>query len=266
MVGTDKENLTVKTRHLGVALLGALLALTACGSPAAEPAAPAGKKVVAATAWEGALAKAAGATDVAVIVPASTAHAADYDPKPSDLVAVGKADLVLYAEFEGFAGKLKDAAGGNAKVEAVTLDNTPDVVKSEVRRLAGLLGTAPAAEEWVTKFDATLSGAAGTVKAAWRDGKAPKVVSQAFVAYMAAITGAEVVGTYGPGPVTPAQLADLAAKQPDLVLDNAHMSTGTVLPDSPAKQVKVVNYPGADLDLLGVFTTNAEEIAKALES
>lgn len=50
------------------------------------------------------------------------------------------------------------------------------------------------------------------------------------------------------------------------MFDNVHMSTGTVLPGSSAKQVKIVNYPGADLDLLGVFKTNAEEISKALKA
>lgn len=50
---------------------------------------------------------------------------------------------------------------------------------------------------------------------------------------------AEVVGTFGPQPV---------------------------LPGSSAKQVKIINYPGADLDLLGVFKTNAEEISKALKA
>ena len=253
-------------------VLGAVLALTACGggaqtaAPNATPDAPAGKKVVAATAWEAALAKAAGATDVKVVVPATVAHAADYDPKPSDLAAVATADLVLYAEFEGFAAKLKEAAGGSAKVEAVKLENAPEVVRAEVTRLAGLLGTTPAAEEWLKKFDSTLTEVKTQVSGSFPGGKAPKVVSQAFVAYMAAITGAEVVGTFGPQPVTPGQLAELSGKQPDLVFDNVHMSTGTVLPGSSAKQVKIVNYPGADLDLLGVFKTNAEEISKALKA
>ncbi|GGM76892.1 hypothetical protein GCM10011609_11070 [Lentzea pudingi] len=252
-------------------VLGAVFALTACGG-GAQPAAPngssnapAGKKVVAATAWEAALAKAAGATDVKVVVPATVAHAADYDPKPSDLAAVAGADLVLYAEFEGFAPKLKEAAGGSAKVEMLKLENAPEVVRAEVLRLGGLLGTTPAAEEWLKKFDTTLADVKTQVSGAFAGGKAPKVVSQAFVAYMAGITGAEVVGTFGPQPVTPAQLAELSGKQPDLVFDNVHMSTGTVLPGSSAKQVKIVNYPGADLDLLGVFKTNAEEITKVLK-
>ncbi|MGZ3145746.1 hypothetical protein ACVDFE_27880 [Lentzea chajnantorensis] len=249
-------------------VLGAVLALTACGGGAqpASPAAPAGKKVVAATAWEAALAKAAGATDVRVVVPATVAHAADYDPKPSDLAAVAGADLVLYAEFEGFAPRLKEAAGGSAQVEAVKLENAPEVVRAEVTRLAGLLGTTDAAEKWLAEFDTTLKSVEQQVRGSFPGGKAPKVVSQAFVAYMAAVTGAEVVGTFGPQPVTPAQLAELAGKQPDLVFDNAHMSTGTVLPGSAARQVRIVNYPGEDLDLLGVFTANAAEISKALKA
>lgn len=249
-------------------VLGAVFALTACGGgaqPAATPDAPGGKKVVAATAWEAALAKAAGATDVKVVVPATVAHAADYDPKPSDLAAVAGADLVLYAEFEGFAPKLKEAAGGSAKVEMLKLENAPEVVRAEVLRLGGLLGTTAAAQEWLKRFDTTIADVRTRVSGSFAGGKAPKVVSQAFVAYMAAITGAEVVGTFGPQPVTPAQLAELAGKQPDLVFDNVHMSTGTVLPGSSAKQVKIVNYPGEDLDLLGVFKTNAEEISKALK-
>lgn len=247
-------------------LAATALALAGCATaePTGEPA-PTGTKVVAATAWEGSLAKAAGATDITVVVPASVVHAADYDPKPSDLVAVGSADLVLYAEFEGFAPRLREAAGGDAKVEAVRLENTPDVIRSEVRRLAGILGTQDAAEQWITTFDATLTSTKDTVRAAWRDGRPPTVVSQAFVAYMAAITDAQVVGTFGPAPITPSQVAELSAKKPDLVLENAHMSGGgEVLPDSGAKQVTIINYPGEDLDLLGVFTTNAEEIAKAL--
>ncbi|GAA2980204.1 metal ABC transporter substrate-binding protein [Actinokineospora diospyrosa] len=245
---------------LGIVALGAVLVLTACGDAqgtAQQATGNQGKKVVAATAWEGALAKAAGAGEVKVIVPASVVHAADYEPKPSDLVAVSEADVVLYAEFEGFAGKLKEAAGGDARVEAVVLDNKPDVVRSEVRKLAALLDTKQAAEEWIAKFDRKISELSVRSKG--------KVVSQAFVTYMAEITGLEVVGTFGPQPITPAQVADLAAKEPALVLDNAHMPTsGGVLPDTGAKQVEIVNYPGADLDLLSVYTTNADRITAAL--
>lgn len=251
-----------------LALSTALPLATGCGTestPAPDRKAAGGKPVVVVTTtWEGAFAKAAGAEDVTVIVPRSVHHAPDYDPKPSDLAAVAKADFVLYAPFEPYAAKIKEAAGSNAKLVEVNLDNDPAKAGAEVARLGGLFGTKDAASRWKTRLDDEVAKLNGELKAAWPDGKSPSVVSQVFTAWAAALAGATTVGTYGPEPVTPAQLASLSAKKPALVLDNAHMSTGTVLPDSGAKQVGIVNYPGEDLDLLKVYRDAATELKKAM--
>ncbi|AXE23885.1 ABC transporter substrate-binding protein [Streptomyces globosus] len=265
-----------------LALSAAALALvTGCGgnstggaengttsSPAASGAPKAGRKpvVVVTTTWEGAFARAAGAEDVKVIVPQSVHHAPDYDPKPSDLAAVAKADFVLYAPFEPYAAKIKEAAGSEAKLVEVNLDNDPDKVKAEVDKLSGLFGTADAATTWKTGFDAEYGKLAEDLQAAWPGGKSPNVVTQVFTTWAARLAGATTVGTYGPEAVTPAQLAGLSAKKPALVLDNAHMSTGTVLPDSGARQVKIVNYPGEDLDLLPVYRNAAAELKRAMSA
>ncbi|WP_328787647.1 MULTISPECIES: metal ABC transporter solute-binding protein, Zn/Mn family [unclassified Streptomyces] len=263
-----------RVRITSLLALSAALALTAaCGNtPSSQDAKsqdgtqPQAKKpvVVVTTTWEGAFAKAAGAEDVKVIVPQSVHHAPDYDPKPSDLAAVAKADFVLYAPFEPYAAKIKEAAGSKAKLVEVELDNDPTKASAEVARLAGLFGTPEAATQWKTGFDTEYTKLNKDVQAAWPGGKAPSVVSQVFTTWAAKLAGATPVGTYGPEAVTPAQLAELAAKKPELVLDNAHMSTGTVLPDSGAKQVKIVNYPGEDLDLLAVYRNAAAELKKAM--
>ena len=109
--------------------------------------------MVVTTTWEGALAKAAGAEDIKVIVPQSVHHAPDYDPKPSDLAAVAKADFVLYAPFEPYAAKIKEAAGSKAKLVEVNLDNDPDKVNAEVAELGKLFGTENAAAAWKSGFD-----------------------------------------------------------------------------------------------------------------
>ncbi|ALG09415.1 metal ABC transporter solute-binding protein, Zn/Mn family [Kibdelosporangium phytohabitans] len=262
---------------LRTAAVAGLLALTtACGAES-QPApggaqnngaqnSAAAKKVVAASSWEAAFAKAAGAKDISVIVPPSVAHGADYDPKPSDLSKVASADLVLYAEFEGFAGKIKDASGSSAKLHQVNLDNSPDVVRAEVRKIAEKIGTTADADTWLSTYDKEITDLQGKVKQAWVGGKPPKVVAQVFVTYAAKLAGADVLGTYGPQPVTPGQLADLTGKKPELVLDNTHMSTGQVMPGAATKQVNIINYPGGDYDLLGVYRTNADEIIKALRA
>jgi zinc transport system substrate-binding protein len=252
-----------------------LLTATGCGgesdtSSSSSDADAAGKGtgpvVATTTSWEGAFAKAAGAEDVTVIVPESVQHAPDYDPKPSDLAAVADADFVLYAPFEPYAEKFKEAAGGDAELVEVNLDNDADKAKAEVTRLGKMFGTEDTAAEWITSFDTEYGKLQKDLKSAWPDGKAPTVVAQVFSAWSAKLAGAEVVGTYGPEAVTAKQLSDLSKKKPRLVLDNVHMTTGTVLPDSGARQVGIVNYPDKELDLLTVYKTAATTLEKAMNA
>lgn len=252
------------------ALSAGLVLLTGCGDGASsgkgdgeKAGKSSGPVVVATSSWEAALAKAAGAKNVTSIVPASIKHAPDYDLKPSDLTAVADADYVLYASFEPFAGRIKDAAGGKAKVVEVKLDNTPAATRAEVTKLGKRFGTEQAAAKWNAKFTAEWDSLAKQVKATWPGGKAPAVAAQMFTTWAAKLAGAKVVGTYGPEAVTPAQLSSLSAKKPKFVLDNENMSTGTVLPGSGAEQLNIVNYPGADLDLLGVYRKAAGQMEKA---
>lgn len=252
------------------ALSAGLVLLSGCGGggsrkagAGAEKADKQGPVVVATSSWEAALAKAAGARNVTSIVPASIKHAPDYDVKPSDLTAVADADYVLYASFEPFAGRIKDAASSKAKAVEVNLDNTPEKTKAEVTKLGKEFGTEKAAAQWNAKFTAEWDSLAKKVKDTWPGGKAPVVASQMFTTWAAKLAGAKVVGTYGPEAVTPAQLSALSAKKPKFVLENENMSTGTVLPGSGAKQLNIVNYPGADLDLLGVYRKAAGQMEKA---
>ncbi|PNE43044.1 ABC transporter substrate-binding protein [Streptomyces noursei] len=253
------------------ALSAGLLLLTGCDSSGTRIAkvgssagsAPSGPVVVATSSWEAALAKAAGARNVRSIVPPSIRHAPDYDLKPSDLTAVAGADDVLYASFEPFAGRIKSAAGSKAKMVELDLDDDPETTRANVTRLGKLFGTERAAAKWNSAFTAEWNSLSQQLKAARTGGKAPVVVAQAFTTWAAKLAGVQVAGTYGPDAVTPAQLSALSAKKPAFVLDNENMSTGTVLPGSEARQLEIVNYPGADLDLLPVYRKAADQMRKA---
>lgn len=253
-----------------VALSAGLLLISGCGSgatsektAATSDKASSGPVVVATTVWEAALAKAAGAKQVTSIVPASIRHAPDYDVKPSDLAKVAQADYVLYSSFEPFAGRIKEAAGSRAKMIELNLDNTPSKTTANVTRLGKAFGTQKAAARWNTTFGKEWESLNKKVRAAWPGGKAPAVTAQMFTSWAAKLAGAQLVGTYGPEAVTPAQLSELSAKKPKFVLDNENMSTGTVLPGSGAKQLNIANYPGQDLDLLAVYRKAAQQMEKA---
>lgn len=248
----------------GVVALITGAALAAGCSSSGDHAEHSGPRVVAASSWEAAFARAAGATDVTVIVPAAIKHAPDYDPKPSDLATVAKADFVLYAQFEGFAGKIKDAAGSKAKTVEVNLDNTKDTMESEVRRLGDLFGTRTTADKWIAEFETSYRGLADRIKAAWVGGQPPKVVTEVFMGFAAQLSGAQVLGTYGPAEITPGQVADLAAKKPQFVFGNEQMDSGSIL-GSSVKQLALTNYPTKDQDLLTVYQDAATKITAALK-
>ena len=253
-------------RWLGLLLI---LLVTAC-APVAPDAAPApeltsGPKIVASTSWVAAFAAAAGATDITVIAPSNLQHPPDYDPKPSDLLAVADADYVLRAGFEGFAARLQEAAGGDLdKIVMVMTENSPQTIHEEVTQLAALFGTQAAAEAYLAKFDQEYERLSTAVQAKVGAAK-PVVVAQLFATPWVYFAGLEPAGAYGPMPMTPAELKKLADAQPQFVFENVHMGGGDpVVEATGAVKVDLLNFPGDDLDLLKVFATNAERISAAL--
>ncbi|GIJ10899.1 metal ABC transporter solute-binding protein, Zn/Mn family [Micromonospora andamanensis] len=225
------------------------------------PATP-GPKVVASTTWVGALAKAAGASEVTLVAPADVEHPPDFQPTARDLKAAADADYVLYAETDGFAPRLIKAAGDSELITVIPVEATPGKIASEVTRLANTFGTADAAKAWLSTFNAEYTALSGQAKAALPN-PAPTAVSELFVGYWGSFAGIEVTDLYGPEPVTASERATLTAKKPKLVFTNAHVPD--VDPKIPgATRVKLVNYPGKDLDLLGVFRTNTERLTAAL--
>ncbi|SFC93467.1 metal ABC transporter solute-binding protein, Zn/Mn family [Streptomyces aidingensis] len=262
-------------RPLGLAVALTTLAALAAGcsgedsggekdDPAESAGRAGGPVVVATTTWEGAFAKAAGAEDITVIVPPTVLHAPDYEPKPSDLAAVAEADFVLYAPFEPFAGQITEAAGSDAELVEVNLDNGVDAMHEEVTRLAELFGTEQAAWEWTEDFAVEYDKLSNELRATWPDGTRPEVVAQVFTVWAADMANAATVETFGPEQVTPGELDGLTAADPVLVLDNAHLTTGEVLPGSGIPQVDIVNYPGEDLDLLAVYRDAAGVMREAI--
>ncbi len=268
----------IRTRRTLAAVLAAsaLVALAACGdddteststaaaSDSAAAATEDGPHVVASTTWTGAFAKLAGATDIDVIAPTSVLHPPDYDPKPSDLAAAADADVVVYAEFESFATRLTEAAGGDAVLFPLTLENTAATIEAEVLRLAAQLGTTETAQ---ANLDALLPelAALGADAASNVPTAAPVVVSQVFMSYWADWAGLTSAGTFGPAPMSAGDLADLMGLSPTVIFDNYHVPGGQAFEADGVPRIELINYPGDDLDLLAVFQHNHDLIVSALK-
>lgn len=224
-------------------------------------------KIVASTSWVGAFAKAAGATDITVIAPSTVQHPPDYDPKPSDLVSIAKADYIMIAGYEGFAKRMQEAVGGDAKkIITVNTENSPEAIRKEVTRLAELLKTQDKAKGWLDNFDKEYAKLSDALKAKASAAK-PTIVSQVFVTPWLMFSGLQSAGCYGPAALTPAQLKTLADIKPTIVFENAHMGGGDpVVEATKAKKVMLINFPSDNLDLLDVFKANSQRIVEALNT
>lgn len=240
--------------------LFAFVLLVSCLVSSSALAAPV---VAAATGWAAALAKAAGARDVVVIAPESLQHPPDYDPKPSDLLRLKDARFILLGGFEGFAQRLRDAAGSNARMIEVRLLNDPETIHAEVLRLADLFGTRPEAEAYLQEFDAEYA----RLHTRLRDhfaAQGNRAAAQKFMSVWAGFAGLELVGTYGPGPVQPSDMLRLSAENPDLVLDNAHMPSGAPIAEAAnAPLYRMINFPPPGMELLDVFRINAQTLLQS---
>ncbi len=258
---------TRRVAILGVALAVALVA-AACGDDSSSASATSkatGPKVVASTSWVAAIAKLAGATNISVIAPSNIQHPPDYDPKASDLAKMTGADYVLLAGFEGFATRMKDAAGSKAKVETVVTEYDLTKLTAEVNRLAGLFGTAAAAKTNLDAYTAAFTKASDETKAKVK-GKTPVIEAQAFVAVWTVFAGFTPVGVYGMEKApTPDEVAAVVKLKPTFVFENSHMPLGSdIIAATGAKKVDLVNFPADDLDLTKVIATNAQRIVTAL--
>ncbi len=223
-----------------------------------------GPAVVASTAWVAAFARAAGGAQVAVIAPAGLAHPPDYDPRPSDLLSVSRADLVLVGGYEAFLQRLRDALGAKARLLTVVTTYDPQAVRKEVGAIAAVLGTRAEAAAFSDRYDAAWRTSAGRLQL--RTGaRRPVVVVQRFMVPWVQLLGVEAVGTFGPGPLSLDDLRRLKALAPTLIIDNAHAAPAATLAEvAGARRVALVNFPEAGEGLLDVLKRNTDLLEGSL--
>lgn len=201
--------------------------------------------VLASTSWTAAIARAAGLTDVAVLAPVEMQHPPEYALQPSDLVAAYEADVVIYAGYEAFASRLVEAVDNeHAIVVQVVTQNAPTALDEAVRKVADAVGTVPDYERWRETFQHEFATLRERLKP---HAEGRRVFVHAMMRPQVEALGFEVIGSFGPGPVTPGDLAAVREQEPDLIIDNAHNPIGQGLAEaSGAQRVAFINFPGPD--------------------
>jgi hypothetical protein len=197
---------------------------------------------VASTPWTAAFADLAGIDGVQTIAPADMKHPPEYELTVSDIKKVTDSTYLLYAGYERMMKTLGDAAG-NVKLIRIQTDNSIATVESEAERIAAVTHTESECGKRVASYKKTVED--GRALAAEQGLSSKKVLVHAMQIYLAKDLGLQIAGTFGPGPVTAAQLADAKQKGYDIIIDNVHNPVASplmeVCPD--AKLVVWRNFP-----------------------
>lgn len=222
--------------------------------------------VLASTAWTAAFARAAGAERVEVLAPYEMTHPPEYALRPSDLVRVANADLVVYAGYEVMVPRLVEAVDRSERLVQIGTTHAMETIEASVRLLADRLGTQAVAERNLAEIERFLDG--WSAELARSLGDTPVLVHRMQLA-LARQLGMNVVDSFGPAPLSPQQLTTLASSGAALVIDNGHNPVADPLRgtlDGATSIIEWINFPGVadSRTLLDVLRINRAALRAAV--
>jgi zinc transport system substrate-binding protein len=262
-------------RPLSGALAFAVALLAAAAGAGAMPAregdgepTAAQEVIVATTAWTAAFVRLAGGEEIRVLAPYEMRHPPEYELRPSDIDAVARARLIVFAGYETMVEKLKDTAG-RGDIATVQIDTRNDLptIRASVEKIAATLGTEETARENLEQLERWFAD--------WRQeivrlglGGAPILV-HFHQRPLAEELGFQIAGVFGPGPLEPAGIVTLSTQPVELIIDNWHNEVGQPLEETipGARRVSWLNFPGSfgTRSLMDVLEHNRQELRQALE-
>jgi hypothetical protein len=226
----------MKTRVLSIALVF----LAILGAAQARQV-----RVVATNSWTAAFAAAAGAKDIVTLAPLSLRHPAEYELKPSDIVMLKGARLIVTTGFEVMAKRLAEAAGSRGiRVLRVDADYSLATMRTSILAIADVLGTHDQARASIAQLEAFLS----SWKQELRDDRlygAPMLV-HVFQEPLMTELGFIIKGVFGPEPLEAAQITKLSGEQVTFIVDNWHNEVAAPLRETlpGARYASLINFPG----------------------
>lgn len=222
-------------------------------------------KYVASTSWVASFAQMAGIENVETIAPANLRHPPEYEITADDILKVIDCEIFMYAGYERMMKTIANASEINEdKILKVKTTNTVHNISEMVNMLSQKAGTQKTAQKNLDEYIKYIEETRAQIKVLGIDKKSFYVnVNQAE---FAADLGINIAGTFGPSPLTSAQLEEIALNKYDYIIDNFHNPV-----TEPAKEVsaesKIIvwrNFPDKmeDKALFNLIKNNCEMLFK----
>lgn len=221
--------------------------------------------IIASTSWTAAFADLAGLDEVSYIAPANLAHPPEYEITVTDVVKISGSDYFLYAGYERMMQTLSTSLKKDAQeMIKINTNNSIANVKEQSAAVAKRLGTEEESLKRVQSYEQVVLE--GKLKAEQQGLSNLKVYCHAMQVFLAKDLGLQVAGTFGPAPVSAAQIAEVARGGYDLIIDNIHNPiAGPLVEVSPTSKLVVWrNFPsdGAHKSLERMVQANIEQLLR----
>lgn len=225
-------------------------------------------RVIATTSWTAAFAAAAGVTDLVVLAPTALRHPAEYELKPSDMLALEHADLIVSTGFEVMAKKLAAAAGTHRiPLLQVDADYSLATMKKSILAIATAAGTTPKAIENISAIEGFMQSWKQELRNQGLLGN--QVLVHVFQQPLMLELGFSVLEVFGPDTLEAPQIIKLSSTTATLIVDNWHNEVAAPLRETlpHVRYVSLINFPGPDgtVTLLDVLKDNKKRLAAALQ-
>jgi zinc transport system substrate-binding protein len=219
--------------------------------------------VVASTSLTGAIARAAGASEVRILTPAEAKHPPEYELRPSDLLKLEGANVVVYAGYERMVAKLAELSKskGLVSIRIDTMTSSDNLI-AQTRKIAGLLHTEKQQQAWEKNFLEKLQSLKIELTPFAGKSAVVHLQAQAFARW----AGLSVVQVINPGELSPKAITDAIARKPDIIIDIFHFPAAKVISDNArCRYAQLINFPGVakTLTLDDLFEYNTAQITKA---
>jgi zinc transport system substrate-binding protein len=211
---------------------------------------------------------AAGVTDISILAPSELRHPAEYELKPSDIMVLAGADLIVSTGFEAMAKKLADAAGTHhIRVLQIDADYSLSTMKKSILAIAAITGTTTKAQENVNALESFMESWKEELHRSGLFGAS--VLVHVFQKPLMDELGFSVQGLFGPGPLEASQIVKLSATKATLIVDNWHNEAAAPLRETlpQVRYASLINFPGPDgtVTLLDVLADNRKRFSSAVD-
>lgn len=174
----------------------------------------------ASTAWTAAFAQLGGLDNITNIAPANLNHPPEYEILPQDINNIVNSKLFIYAGYEGMMKTLSKNLIDESKMIKINTSNDLDNVIAVASQISEKAGTEEISKGRVEKYKTLINEAKTYVKENNLDKL--RCLVNFHQAPLAKNLGLNVVKTFGPGAITPADIKDASVNNYDLIIDNVH--------------------------------------------